>query len=279
VADREDGVKDRLVSPVDPDARAGKKTGKSWAGYKGHVIIEEDTEIITAVETTPGNRDDGGQLNPLLKQQHENYTLKPQELSADKAYSSGANLERLEEAKITGYISLNEKFNPFGKDLFTKDDFQYDMEHDTLTCPAGCVASHSRRDLVHTKTQKRNTLMFQFPRRVCAACHLKPQCFPGSAKTYGRCVHINHYEPLYQQMKNRMESQEGKEAYRRRYRIEHKVADLARWCGMRRSRYRGLIRTKIHTLLAATVSNIKRMARLLWKLPEIPPPLVPLDAK
>jgi IS5 family transposase len=64
-------------------------------------------------------------------------------------------------------------------------------------------------------------------------------------------------------MKERMESDEGKSAYRNRYKIEHKVADLARYCGMRRCRYRGLIKAKIHTLLSATVSNIKRMARLL----------------
>jgi transposase len=267
VADREDGAKDRLVSPVDPDARAGKKTGKRWTGYKGHMIIEEDSEIITAIETTPANRDDGGQLNPLLKQQEENHALKPEELSGDKAYGSGANLEILESGDITGFVSLVERYNPLGKGLFTKDAFEYDIENDTMTCPAGCVASHSRRELVHTETQKRNTLVFQFPRRVCAGCRLKAQCFPGPAKTYGRCVRINHYDPLYQQMKIRMKSEEGKEAYRRRYRIEHKVADLARWCGMRRSRYRGLTRASIHTLLAATASNIKRMARLLWQPP------------
>jgi hypothetical protein len=73
-------------------------------------------------------------------------------------------------------------------------------------------------------------------------------------------------------MKARMETEEGKAAYRNRYKIEHKVADLARWCGMRRSRYRGLTRAAIHTLLAAIVSNIKRMARLLWEIPEVPPP-------
>jgi IS5 family transposase len=68
-------------------------------------------------------------------------------------------------------------------------------------------------------------------------------------------------------MQERMKSEAGQEAYRNRYRIEHKVADLARWCGMRRCRYRGLARAKIHTLLSATVSNIKRMARLLYKPP------------
>ncbi len=67
------------------------------------------------------------------------------------------------------------------------------------------------------------------------------------------------------------ESEPGKEAYRNRYKIEHKIADLARYCGMRRCRYRSLTKARIHTLLAATVSNIKRMARLLWQSAESPP--------
>ena len=79
------------------------------------------------------------------------------------------------------------------------------------------------------------------------------------------------YEPLFQQMKARLESEGGKAVYRNRYRIEHKIADLARYCGMRRCRYRGLARAGIHTLLAAIASNVKRMARLLYHREEAPP--------
>ena len=263
VADRDDDSTDRLVSPVDPDARAGKKTGKSWAGYKGHMLVEEDTEIITAVETTPANKDDGSQLPKLLSQQEEAHNLVPDELSGDKAYGSGANLEILEGRQITGYMSLKDKYNPKSPDLFNQDDFKYDGEHDTLTCPVGYVAHGSKPDLVMTEGKKRKGIVFQFPHRQCSGCELKMLCYPAKSKVHGRAVHLSVYEPCYQRMKARMKSEEGREAYRNRYKIEHKVADLARYCGMRRCRYRGLARARIHTLLAATVSNIKRMARLL----------------
>ena len=75
VADREDESVDRLVSPVDPDARCGKKTHKHWVGYKGHIVVEEDSEIITAIETTPANLNDGSELKPLLQQQEEAHDL------------------------------------------------------------------------------------------------------------------------------------------------------------------------------------------------------------
>jgi IS5 family transposase len=103
IADRADGAVDRLVSPVDVDARSGKKTHKSWVGYKGHVIVEEDSEIITAVETTPANKDDGSQLKPLLEQQKEILSIQPEQISGDKGYGAGANLELLDDEHYRSY--------------------------------------------------------------------------------------------------------------------------------------------------------------------------------
>jgi transposase len=271
VADRDDGAKDRLVSPVDAEARAGKKTGKSWAGYKGHIVVEEESEIITAVETTPANKDDGSQLPELLKQQEKAHDIKPEEISGDKAYSSGNNLAILENKQITGYLSVKEKINPAGVDCFTQDDFKYDAEADTLTCPAGCTVIGHTPEIVITNKQKRTGILFNFKHNQCNNCEMKSRCYPGKSKIHGRQVHFSVYEPYYRQMKERLNSEEGKEAYRNRYKVEHKVADLARYCGMRRCRYRGLNKARIHTLLSATVSNIKRMSRILWQPPEILP--------
>ncbi|MFC2003979.1 IS1182 family transposase [Chloroflexota bacterium] len=272
VGDREDGVKDRLVSPVDPDARMGKKDSKHWAGYKGHVVMEEDSEIITAIETTAANKADGNQLKGLLKQQESAHSLVPEEISGDKAYDSGANLELLDDKGITGNLSLTRKVNIRGTDLFSIDNFHYDAESDTVTCPAGCVARYSARSVFHSEDQQKRGRVFQFSRKQCGACHLREKCHRNNSKTRGRAVYISYSHDLFQRMRARMESEAGQEAYRQRYKIEHKVADLARWCGMRRCRYRGLTRAGIHTLLAAIVSNIKRMARLSWEIPEIPPP-------
>jgi hypothetical protein len=267
VADRDEGTGDKLVSPVDPDARGGKKPSKSWAGYKGHLIIEEESEIITAIETTPANRDDGSQLKPLLIQQKEILSLAPKELLGDKGYDAGANLEFIEGEKITGYISLREKANHMDTDFFTVNDFTYDEEQNTLTCPAGKVAPHYRKAIFHSKDQKRKGIIFEFSPGQCHHCELKPLC--NKAKG-GRQVYISYYDALFKQMDKRLSSEEGKQAYQQRYKIEQKVADLARWCGMRKCRYRTLPRAGIHTLLAAIASNVKRMARLLCLKEEKP---------
>lgn len=269
VADREEGGKDRLVSPVDPDARIGRKESKRWAGYKGHLLMDEDSEIITSVEATPANAADGSQLKDLLKHQELAYSLIPRELSGDKAYDSGANLELLDIKGIVGAISLTKKANHIAPDLFTVDDFHYDAADDTLRCPGGCIAANSRRAVFHGKEQQKKGRVFQFSPGQCNSCALKGRCHRSNR---GRSVYISYYHSLFQEMRERLRSPTGQDAIRSRTKIEHRIADLTRYCGMRRSRYRGIMRAKIHILLAATVSNVKRMARLLWWMPEPLPP-------
>ena len=185
----------------------GRRLHKIWSGYKGHILSEEDTEIITAVETTPANKDDGSQLPVLLDQQKEAHAIIPEEVSGDKGYDYGANLETLATRNITGNISLKKKTNTAEPGLFTVDDFKYDFEKDTLTCPAGHLASYHRRAVFNTEEQKKRGNVFQFKPEQCGLCPLKDKCHRGDR---GRAVYISYYEPFYREMKERMESEAGK---------------------------------------------------------------------
>lgn len=266
VADREEDAKDKLISPVDPDARQGKKTSTTWPGYKAHIIIEEETGIITGVETTPANTTDGSQLKPLLKEQEDNLSIKPQELTADKAYDWGENLESLASNKTIANIGLSKQVNHRnGAGYFTVDDFLYDPENIKLMCPAGHISTSCYQVVLYNYHLKKPGYAFQVKPSQCNVCPLKPKCVKNRA---GRRIHISYYEPYYRLARQRLATEEGKQAYRNRYRIEQKMADLTRYCGLRRCRYRGLDRAHIHTLLATTVCNIKRMVKLLWGKPD-----------
>jgi len=264
VADRDEGATDKLLSPVDPDARNGKKTNKTWDGYKAHILMEEETEIITGVETTPANIPDGSQLKPMLKEQEKTHSIKPREITADKAYDWGENLESLDSKKITGNISLTKQVNRNGAGYYNTDDFCYDTENHTLKCPAGHMAAYCNNVIPNKYQRNKPGYAFQFTAERCNTCTLKAKCVKSKA---GRRVYISYYEPYYRQMKARLASEEGQQAYRNRYRIEQKNADLNRYCGLRKCRYRGLNKAQIHALLAATVCNIKRMVKLLWGKP------------
>lgn len=57
---------DRATS--DTDAKFGKKesNGKGWYGYKSHTNDDAETELVTAVITTPANETDESQLTELI---------------------------------------------------------------------------------------------------------------------------------------------------------------------------------------------------------------------
>jgi IS5 family transposase len=265
VVDRGEHAKDKLVSPVDPDARTGKKTSKTWPGYKAHILMEEETGIITEVGTTPANATDGSQLQPLLKKQEEVHSLTPQELTADKAYDWGENLESLAGKHTIANIALTKQVNHRGAGYFTVDDFLYDPEDIKLMCPAGHISTNCYSELLRYNYQlNKPGYAFRFKPSLCNVCPLKARCVKNKA---GRRVYISYYEPYFRMARERLATEEGKEAYHNRYKIEQKVADLTRYCGLRRCRYRGLGRAGIHMLLASTVCNIKRMAKLLWGKP------------
>jgi IS5 family transposase len=265
VADREEHAKDKLVSPVDPDARTGKKANNSWRGYKAHIIMEEETGIITGVETTPANATDGRQLKPLLKEQEEVHGVTPKELSGDKAYDWGENLETLAGNQTIANIALSKQVNHRNEGYFTVDDFKYDPENVKLTCPAGHISTNCYSEILYNYQLNKPGYAFQFKASLCNECPLKPRCVKNKQ---GRRIYISYYEPYFRQARERLATEEGKQAYRNRYRIEQKMADLTRYCGLRHCRYRGLDRAGIHTLLATTVCNIKRMAKLLWGKPD-----------
>jgi len=262
VADREEHAKDKMVSPVDPDARSGKKTGSTWPGYKAHIVMEEESGIITAVGTTPANATDGSQLQPLLKEQEKLHSLRPQEVTADKAYDWGENLESLAGKKTVANIALSKQVNRLGAGYFTVDDFLYDPENIKLMCPAGHISTSCYKEILYNY---KPGYAFQFRASLCNVCPLKAKCVKNDQ---GRRVFISYYEPYFRMARERLATEEGKQAYRNRYKIEQKVADLTRYCGLRRCRYRGLGRAGIHTLLATTVCNIKRMVKLLWGKPD-----------
>ena len=45
-----------MISTVDPERRHGHKTSaRGFDGYKGHIAVDPDSEIITATGATPGN--------------------------------------------------------------------------------------------------------------------------------------------------------------------------------------------------------------------------------
>jgi transposase len=83
------------------DHKYGKdKDVRTW--IKAHLACGVKTNIVTAVELTMTNEHDSKFLPELVMQTAQNFTVK--EVSGDKAYSSRANLELINELGAVPYI-------------------------------------------------------------------------------------------------------------------------------------------------------------------------------
>ena len=62
-------ARDRLISTVDVEARHGHKSrARTFDGYKSHLAVDPDEELITAVAVTPANTADREVIDELLDQ-------------------------------------------------------------------------------------------------------------------------------------------------------------------------------------------------------------------
>ena len=90
---------DRVISTVDPEARHGHKTkAHGFDGYKGHVALDPDAELVTATAVTPGNAGDAA-VAPTLAgiEIAEAAPADPPVVYGDAAYGTGPLLEALEQ--------------------------------------------------------------------------------------------------------------------------------------------------------------------------------------
>jgi len=242
---------DRVISTVDPEARHGHKTdAHSFDGYKGHLALDPDAEIVTSTAVSAGNAGDASVVSELLADElaTPEGDGAPFTVYGDSAYGTGSVLAALDEVGAISRLKVQPSGGVAGH--FTKDDFAIDLLAGTVTCPAGQVAP--------IRGTRRRTAEFG---RACGSCPLVARCTSSPA---GRVVAINPAEALL--AAGRTESREPAwlADYRAtRPRVERKIAHLVRRRhGGRRARVRGRIKVGADFALLAAAVNLARLAVL-----------------
>jgi hypothetical protein len=140
------------------------------------------------------------------------------------------------------------------KDHFGKDDFDIDLDTQTVTCPAGNTASFRARH------GGRHAAKAEFG-AACATCPLASRCTDAKA---GRSITIGHYEAFLAAGRARQTDPVWKADYRAtRPKVERKIGHLMRRRhGGRRARVRGLIKVTADFSLLAAAVNLARLAML-----------------
>jgi len=271
---REDGVfriargvaKDRVISTVDPEARHGHKTAaRGFDGYKGHVAIDPDSEIITATEVTAGNVADGSAaqalLSDVLDAKVPPVAEKPSvgtaeaaqsqvEVYGDSSYGTAEIVEKIEAAGAVANVKVQAP--PAMAGHYSKSAFAIDMDAQTVTCPAGALVQ------IRKTTDGGGIAAFA---ASCGTCALRARCTDAKA---GRIVRIHPKESTLQRSRARQSSAAWKQQYRStRPKVERKLAHLMfRRHGGRRARVRGCQRVGHDFALLGAAHNLARLARL-----------------
>jgi hypothetical protein len=264
---REDGVfriarrvaPDRVISTVDPEARHGHKTAsRGFDGYKGHIAIDPDSEIITATEVTAGNAGDASAAEALLRdllpktgEAQPPPSSEPAEVYGDASYGAAELVERVEAAGIEANMKVQPP-SPPRAGMFSQDDFTIDTQAATVTCPRGV--------LVPLRTSQDGSKVAVFEPH-CHGCRMRAQC---TLSKEGRHVRLHPKHELLDRARKRQRDPAWRARYRAtRPKVERKIAHLMRRKhGGRRARMRGRLRVAHDFALLAAAINLARLAKL-----------------
>ena len=254
-----DGVsKDRMLSVHDPELRHGHKSShRRFNGHKAAIVVDTDSQLITAVDVLPGNAPDHLGALELVEQSEASTGSVAEEAMGDAAYGDGGTRQTFAEAgrQLVARVPGRPE-----RKHFPKDDFHLDLVSGSCTCPAGQVTHTMVPAGKRTDAAGRvhRLQAFQFDGAVCWACPLRSQCIAAKGRR-GRRVLIHPQEALLQEARALQQSAAYDEYRARRVVLEHRLARLVQ-LGIRQSRYFGRVKTKFQVYLAATVANLTLVA-------------------
>jgi transposase len=253
------------ASLTDPQSAQMRNHGQVLPHYSCQITTDVENKIIVAADVSRSPAD-CHQLVPQLNQTKENTGEQPEKVLADNGYYTIENLVELERRGIEGYLpsgpqARDAKLRAQGKEVpdrpFEKSKFRYDKEKDIYMCPLG--KELSRRGKI-----KNGRARYQASN--CKDCPCKPECTP---KRVSRSITCSVDEAAVEAMRLRMESEEGKAVYQKRFSIEPIFAWFKWARGFRRFHLRGKDGAIQELRLLCIGHNIKQIIKYLRSLDPI----------
>jgi hypothetical protein len=286
-------ARDRIISTVDPEARHGHKTSaRGFDGYKGHVGIDPDAELITATAVTPGNAGDAAAAAGLLA---ADLPAKPDEAGSGPAPATDAPATAAaaaggrsgpgpgEAGEATagqpaagdgefavygdaayGAGELLDTLEQAGADIYCKvqppvaSGGRFTKDAFSIDLPGGAVTCPAGRTAPLRPAGDGRAASFG---AACAACPLASRCT--TAKD-GRSVWVGPYEEQLARARARQRDPDWKAGYTAtRPKVERKIGHLMRRRhGGRRARVRGRLKVAADFALLAAAVNLARLGVL-----------------
>lgn len=248
-------------------------------GYNGLALVDSKRQVVVHAEAF-GSGHEHALLKPMIeggKQTFEKIGLgknyfENKRLIADTGSFKEENLMYLANEKMDAYIPDQQfrkrdprfkdmkRHRPAGRGLFTKEDFTYNSKNNCFICPASKILKYTRYQHFNN-TEGR---VYISKRSQCQSCHLREKCLT-SDKTRYRTLYVieKYFNRNYSvEMKNKIDTEEGRKIYSRRMGIVEPVFGNIRACkNLDRFTLRTKTRVNIQWLLYVIVHNIEKIAK------------------
>lgn len=276
VQPRDDGELDsaRVQNPHEPEATYSVK-GKGQQkqehiGYKIQVAEsvcearldrgEPTRNFIVGIVTHPAYEHDEAGALKMDQEQAQMGLDKPPVLYVDAAYVSA---QKLVQAQTEGREIIGPALpGPRKEGRFNAADFQINVEQRAATCPAGKLNTQCSR-LFEESTGK-VSYRFEFSTQ-CHDCALRAQCL-GKGQRH-RSLVVGEHHTVLQTRRLEQKTTAFKQRMKHRNAIEGTQSELVRAHGLRRARYRGLVKVKLQNYFIGAACNVKRwIRRATWQL-------------
>lgn len=242
------------ISTIDPDAR-GVVLHRNVVNVGYNIQAGCDSKHKLFVNAQTGNVNDTHALADMALEAKELLQVDKMNTLTDKGYTTGAEIARCRENNITTYSSPKEHSSQ-KNGLYDMQDFEYNPEDDTYTCPAGAT--------MHTNGSiypKRNHRVKHYKTKACKGCKVRHLC---TKNKNGRFIERSMYHEDVEQNAARVNA--NPDYYRQRQQItEHQFGTLKRQWGFTHT----LVRKKEHILsevyLCFSAYNLLRCLQILGK--------------
>jgi len=260
-----------IQNPHDPEAQWASKDQEKktqWIGYKAQVVEtvgeggsesgQPTGQFITELTTTEAVASDLAGMKAALDAEQEAGLEPPSTLYADSAYVNGPELAQAsaEGRELIGPV----KGSPKKEGMFPVESFDISIEQRRAVCPAG----HKSQTCCRIADYHPGETMFRFRWGTqCRDCPLQTQC---TGKRESRVVVVSPNHDLLQRRRREMGTEAFEREAKNRNAIEGTISELVRGYGLRKTRYRGLAKTRLANYFIAAACNVRRWAhQIAWQ--------------
>jgi transposase len=240
------------ISLTDPDSRAMAAHTRVAVGYNVQIAVDTKHKLIVEQQVT-NQVLDMGLLTETAEPAKEILGVETIDVVADKGYFKIEDIEACEKAGIEPYVPRPQRGPSVRAGFFRKDEFKYDPETDSFTCPAG------QRLIPYSSSALRQLKKINYAnRKACRDCPLRARCTDNQFRTVSRLEN----EAVLDRMQERL-AKRPEVLNQRRETVEHPFGSIKQWMNQGAFLMRGLEKVRGEFSLTALAYNLRRVLNLV----------------